>query len=110
VDGSDPNTDEFVGSATEGEKDTYSMSDLSSTTEAIIGVITEAISAKSDSGTKFMRPVIRTSSTDYNGTSEALSETYVMQTTVWDENPNTTNPWTGSEVDSIEVGAEVRDS
>lgn len=110
VDESDPDTADYCGSATEGDKDTYSMGDLSSTTEAIVGVIGEALSAKSDSGTKFMRPVIRTSSTDYNGDSEALSETYVMQFHVWDDNPNTANAWTGTEVNAIEMGAEVRDS
>jgi hypothetical protein len=110
VDESDPDTADWCGSGTEGDLDTYSMGDLASTTETIIGVIAEAVSAKSDSGAKYMRPVIRTSATDYPGDSVALSETYVMQRTVWDENPNTVSPWTGSEVNGIEVGAEVRDS
>lgn len=110
VDEAPADTADYVGSATEGDQDTYTMDNLASTTETIHAVIAEVYGAKSDSGDKFMRPVIRTSSTDYVGTSLGLGETHAMQHDVWDDNPNTTNPWTGSEVNSIEVGQEVRDS
>lgn len=110
VDESDPDNADYCGSATEGNKDTYAMGDLSSTTEGVLAVIGENIQAKSDSGAKYMRSVLRTASTDYVGTSVALSESYTFTTYVWDENPNTVSAWTGTEANGIEFGAEVRDS
>ena len=110
VDNPNPNEAEFVGSAVEGDKDTYTMEDLPSASEDIIGVIAEQIAAKADQGTKFMRPVIRTVSTDYVGDSYALAQSYALDWHAWDLNPNTSLAWTGTEVNAIEVGAEVRDS
>lgn len=110
VDEDPPSTADYVGSGTEGDKDTYAMSNLASTTEAIHGVIVENLTTKTDAGAKYMRAVVRTASTDYVGASKALAETWGMQFESWDKNPNTTNDWTGTEVNGIEVGPEVRDS
>jgi len=105
-----PSTTEYVGSATEGDKDTYAMSDLSGT-PTVIGVQTSVYAAKSDTGAKYMRTVIRSGSTDYTGTSKALADSvYVSIDEHYDSDPNTSSAWTYSGVNSLEVGQEVRDS
>jgi len=104
-----PVTTEYVGSATEGDKDTYAMGDLTGT-PVVAGLVVALYAVKTDAGAKFMRPVVRTSSTDYPGDSEGLAETYSLHEHVWDQNPNTSAAWLYGAVNGMEVGQEVRDS
>lgn len=110
VNESNPNSSNYVGSDTEGEKDTYTMDNVSDSGLVVVGVIAEVISSKTDGGTKYMRPVIRVNSVDYPGDSKPLAEGYVMQSHVWDLNPNTAAAWTGTILNGTEVGQEARDS
>ena len=110
VDEFDPDTATYVGSATEGHKDTYTLDDLPSTIGDVLAITVERYSAKTDSGAKFGRGVLRTNSTDYPQTSVALSTTYGYETDIVEENPNSTAAWTGTQVNALEAGFEVRDS
>lgn len=103
-------TADYVESDTQGTKDTYAMETLSDTNVSVLGVQTSIVQAKDDSGTKYLRTVLRTESTDYVGTSRALSETYTVENDIWDENPNTSVAWTTTQIGAVEVGQEVRDS
>jgi hypothetical protein len=103
----------YVYSATEGDKDTYGLTNLSTATDYdVLGVQTVAYAKKSDAGFKYMRPIVRTGGADYNGTSVALGEAYFSYMQVWDTNPGTTgpDPWTVSDINALEAGVEVRDS
>ena len=105
-----PVATEYVESDTEGDKDTYAMSDLT-TTGTVHGVQTTLYAQKDDSGAKYVRPVIRSGGTDYPGTSSALSDsTYVVFDEVWDEDPDTSTTWLYGGVNGMEVGPEIRDS
>ena len=105
-----PATAEYVESATEGDKDTYAMSNLT-TTGTVHGIMTSLYAQKDDSGAKFVRPVVRSGGTDYPGTSFALANaTYVVNDECWDVDPDTSTTWLYSGVNSAEVGPEVRDS
>ena len=105
-----PATTEYVESDTEGDKDTYAMSDLDGTA-TVYGVQTTLYAEKDDSGAKFVRPVIRSGGTDYPGTSFALSNgTYVPIDEIWEVDPNTSAAWAYTAVNAMEVGPEVRDS
>jgi hypothetical protein len=111
VDDQDPDGDTtYVYAETEGTKDTYTANDTASSDEVIAGVIGNVIARKEDAGAKFVRPIVRIGSTDYNGDSTALTESYALAKHVWDESPATATTWTSSEIDGMEIGQEVRDS
>ncbi|MDQ5840619.1 MAG: hypothetical protein M3537_05640, partial [Chloroflexota bacterium] len=84
-----PNTSDYLGSATEGLKDSYPMTDLPSTAFQVYGVRGHLYAAKSDAGSKFVRPVIRSGGTDFAGASKALAETYTTYSESWGVDPNT---------------------
>jgi hypothetical protein len=106
-----PAVTEYVGGATEGDKDTYAMEDLAGT-PTVHGVVTSIYATKSDVGAKYMRPVIRSGGTDYPGTSKALPTTpaYISQDEAWEVDPATSTTWLYGGVNSAEVGQEARDS
>lgn len=111
VDEQTPNGDTDYNSATtEGDKDSYTFPSLPTGTWDILAVQTALNARRFDPGTKFLRPFIRISATDYVGTSHVLSESYGAKLDLWETNPATASAWTQAEVDAIEVGAEVRDS
>lgn len=111
VDENPPNDDtDYVYSDTAGTLDTYLTNDSAGPSEVIAGVIANVVSKKTDAGAKFVRPVARISSVDYNGDSSALAESYGLATHVWDESPATATTWGSTEIDSMEIGQEVRDS
>ena len=110
VDETTPSTADYVGSATEGDKDTYAYSNIAGAPASVLGVAVNSYQAKSDSGTKFARPVVRSGTTDYVGTSVSLSTSYVAGQQLWETDPDTAVAWTESGVNAIEAGFEVRDS
>jgi hypothetical protein len=110
VDEFDPDTATYVGSSAEGDKDLYTLEDLPSTVGDVLAISVERYSAKTDTGAKFMRSVIRTASTDYPQSSIALSTTYEYQSEVLEEDPNTTAAWTGTNINGLQAGPEVRNS
>jgi hypothetical protein len=110
VDENPPDDDTtYVGSATEGTKDTYAFGDLTGT-PTVVGLTTRMTAKKTATGAKFLRPVVRSSSTDYAGTSSGLAETYGSYDVAWDVDPATSSAWAYTAVNSAEFGAEVRDS
>lgn len=110
VDENPTNTSDYNGHATEGNKDTYTMGDLTSTNFTVFGARTHLYAAKSDAGSKFMRPVVRSGGTDFTGTSRSLSESYTVYSQSWGVDPNTSAQWTATNINAFEVGAEVRNS
>ena len=110
VDETTPSTADHVGSATEGDKDTYAYGNITGNPNTILGVAVNSYQAKSDSGTKFARPVVRSGTTDYVGASVALSTAYLSDQQIWETDPDTASAWTESGINSAEFGFEVRDS
>lgn len=106
----EPTTTDFVGSSTEGEKDLYTLSDLQSSTGAVLGIEVLSKWQKTDAGTKYGRAVVRTGGVDYPQTSVALPLSWSNRSDLIEENPGTTSAWTASEVNALEAGFEVRDS
>lgn len=104
-----PATTEYVGGGTEGDKDTYVIEDLVGT-PIVKAVDVSLLAAKTDSGAKYMRPLVRTASTDYPGTSVGLAEAYGLQHHVWKQDPNTAADWLYTAINGMEIGQEVRDS
>jgi hypothetical protein len=109
VDETPADTADYVGSATEGDKDTYAFTDLTGT-DTPIAVEVAVYALKSDSGTKFLRTVLRSGGVDYNGTSEAAAEGWLGYTTLYELDPDGDAAWDVAAVDALEAGYEVRDS
>lgn len=103
-------TTDYVESATQGHKDTYAMGNLASTNVSVYGVQVSLVVQKDNTGSKYLRPVVRSGSTDYNGTSVALNTSWEGIHEIWEQDPNTSANWTPTNVNAVEVGQEVRDS
>ena len=104
-----PATTEYVGSAVQGEKDTYNMEDLTGT-PTVLAVQGTLFAANSDTGAKQIRPVVRSGSTDYTGDTFPLQNSvYVPYDYMWETDPDTASAWLYGGVNSMEFGQEVRD-
>ncbi len=103
-------TASYVGAATEGTKDTYSVDNLPSSDVTVFGLRSQLIAAKSDATSKFVRPVVRSGGTDYPGASVPLPESFAGVYEVWETDPDTSSEWTPAAVNAVEVGQEARDS
>lgn len=108
----DPDDDTtYVESDTEGDEDTYTFDNLvGATGKTIRGAIGYVVAKKTDVNAKYIRPMFRVNSTDYVGTSFALSEGYTVHQQIQQVNPNTSTDWTPTTIDGLEFGQEVRDS
>jgi len=99
----------YNGSDTEGDKDTYAFADLTGSPE-IKGLFVTQNAAKTDSGAKFIRPVIRIGGVDYAGDSHALDTDYNTVEVPYEVSPATAVAFTAAEINGAEFGSEIRDS
>lgn len=100
----------YNASATEGDKDTYALTNLATGPYDVLAVQAVLYARKDDSGTKFIRPILRTGAADHVGTSVPLATTYQTIRQIWETNPATAVAWTQADIDALEAGAEIRDS
>jgi len=104
-----PVTTEYVGGSTQGDKDTYTMENLTGT-PTVLAVQTTLYAAMDDTGPKQVRPVIRSGTTDYPGADFALQNgVYIPVSEIHLTDPDTATAWTYGGVNSMEFGPEVRD-
>lgn len=108
VNETNPDTSSYVGSATSGDKDTYTFADLTHTSGTVLGVQIGTYAAKSDSGSRTFRPVTRSGGTDYPGSDLQLSTTYTTFLEMHETDPATSAAWSISGVNAAEFGFEVR--
>jgi len=50
---------------------------------------------------------IKTNGVEYNGTAEYLTTSYITYSYQWNNNPQTSNPWTWDEVDDLQIGVGI---
>lgn len=105
-----PSSADYVGSATNGDKDTYTFEDMPVSVGTIRAIETRLYAAKSETGTRQMRPLIRRSATDANGADHVLAEnSYATYRDIFQQDPHAgPGVWTITNVDGTEFGAEVR--
>lgn len=106
-----PVTTDYVGSATAGEKDSYTFQDLPVTLGTIRGVEVRMHAAKDDTGTKQIRSVTRRSGTDSFGPDHVLAAVPLWQThhDIQELDPHAgPGAWTITNVNDTEWGVEVR--
>lgn len=109
VDDTTPDDDTtYVEASVVGTLDTYVFTDTASVVGEVKAVQWVTRARKDDSGTRSIRQVVRIGGTDYEGAAEkALSTSYDYAKDVLDENPDTSAPWTVSDINSAEFGFKV---
>lgn len=108
VDENPPNDDDdYVSEDTATEIDTYDHAAASATSGTIYAVVTWMYARKDDGGTRQIRAVARHSSTDGNGDTHTISDTYHFWPGIFYVNPSTSSAWTVSEFNAAEFGQEM---
>ena len=93
-----------------GQKETFVMSDLVSTSGTVKGVAVQNIAVKESSTARNFRGVVRLGGADYtapSGPSEPWQGGYRPAQGIFEVSPATGTTWTASEVNSMEAGAEM---
>ena len=91
-------------SSTTGQKDTFSFGNLSGIAGTISAVQVNMVTRKDDAGLHSVKPVVRHSGTDYDGTEVFLPEQYVYKRQVYTTNPGTSAAWTVANVNAAQFG------
>lgn len=88
------------------EKDTYALPACPSDVASIQAVRVMGVAAQQAEGALKARSVVRTGATpaDYEGSSIDIPSYQYQFGHRWENNPNTSSPWTTSEIDSMEAG------
>ncbi len=104
VDDATPNTTDYVSDGTNGNKDSYTMSDVPAlTAQTIYGVVVRAAALKDDAGSRSIKVGVRSGSTDSVSAAQALSESQAYYTHILATDPNTSAAWTESGVNALET-------
>jgi hypothetical protein len=101
------NTADYNDGTTSGNKDTYGYTDTVAATTTIKGLTINSVVTKTDTDPRGVKPVVRHSGTDYDGTELLLSASTVNNQQVYETNPGTSSGWTKSDVDAAEFGLKV---
>lgn len=108
VDENPPNTSDYVGSGTDGNKDSYAFEDLPATVTAIRAVGQRAYAANSDVGSRAARNLVRIGGADFVSADFSLGASYLLFETLYDVSPATTVAFTPGEFNGAEWGIECR--
>jgi hypothetical protein len=105
IDETAPNSDtDYNTLIAVGDKDTLALANLTAAGASLFGVQTLLYAKKTDAGTGSVCPVLRHSTTDYDGTSVALTTGYTYIRQLYQTNPGTSTQWTEAEFNALEVG------
>ena len=108
VDAAAPNGTDYVQSSTVGDKDLYGFGNMSHTPSSIYGVVVTASALKDDAGSRSIRLLAKSSSSEANsGADIALSTSRTRAIGVFETNPATSAAWTKSGVDGAQFGITV---
>jgi hypothetical protein len=100
----------YVLTNTLNAKDSYQLNSLVSTSGAILGVVSTLMARKDSATTRVLTPIVRVSGTDYSGVSTLTlpgSLAYAASENVWPTSPATSSAWTRSEINAMELGAQL---
>ena len=88
-------------------QDLYGVAPLANSPSTVTCVQVRVCAAKDNSATKTLAPVIKSNTTTVVGTTYALTNSYLYYTDVYDNDPDTSGPWTKDAVDALEIGQKV---
>lgn len=90
------------------ELDLYTLTNLPETANTIHGIRQIVRHRKAEAGTKFIRQLIRTGSTNYEGPDLTVGDAYDYDSQLRETNPNTAVAWTESNINTgLEAGVKV---
>jgi hypothetical protein len=98
---------DYVESATVGDKDTYGITDLPSTTNTVFGLQINTVARRTDTDAKSIAAVVRSGGTDYDQTGHSLGSTYALISDILETDPADSSAFTVSDVNNLEVGVKV---
>jgi len=109
VDDTSPDGDgTYNSSGAVGDRDSFGMGAMTDVGGATIyGVQANVIARKDASGTRKVRAFTRPVGTNYFGSSQSLSTSYLDYREIWQTNPETSSPWAEAEVNASQFGYEV---
>ena len=98
----------YVSTSTVSEKDTHTFEDLTNITQDIKGMQINTWAKKTAPGTRVIKPVIHSGSTDYDQSELYLpvgdTDEYGLYTEVVETDPDTASAWTVTGVNNAEYG------
>jgi hypothetical protein len=98
---------DYVAGTSPTTRDTYQMGDLPAGINTIFGVQTNVIAKKTDAGNISLKPVVRSGTTNYYGTTYGLTSNDKTYYDLRSTDPNTSSAWTASGVNNMESGMEI---
>jgi hypothetical protein len=98
---------DYVGSATSGQKDSYTLSDLPAGVSTVYALQVNGLMAKTDASLGQARNFLRSGGADYSGTTRPLATSFVSYADLYPTDPATGVSWTVSGVNNLETGMEV---
>lgn len=104
VDDAQPNITDYNETTAADQYDTYALENLPAGAATVYGVNVFLYALKTDSGLQSIAPMLRSGSTDYEGTAQPLSTSYNYYNQIYETDPNTSSQWTVSNVNSLEAG------
>lgn len=108
VDDADPTEDtDYIYTSTTSNKDTFVFGNLTPTTGTVKGVQHLVYARKDDAGTRQIAAVYRPSSTDYDGATQTIGDSYTYYAEIKETSPATSSAWTISEVNGAEFGVKL---
>lgn len=108
VDETPPNSDtDYVSAPNVNDKDTYITENLPSSPATVHAVKTKLWAKKTDAAARTVYPVVRHSSTDYDGSAKTLTTSYAYHDELYNTNPGTAAAWVDTDVDAAEFGVKI---
>lgn len=98
---------DYVQSDVVSNKDTYAMQDIA-TTGVVRAVATHAVIKKNGAGSRTVRKLLRSGTTDYESSDINPGTTYSHYSQTYQLNPDTSAAWTPTEVNGMQLGIKVQ--
>jgi hypothetical protein len=90
-----------------GQRDTYALADIPATVSSVLGVQTNVISKKTDTGPMNVKPALVSGGSVYYGATTPLTSNDTTLVDVRNVNPATGLQWSVTDVNNLEAGMEV---
>lgn len=97
---------DYVSSSNVGDKDTYAMTNLSSTSGTVKAVCVTSVDRKDDSGARTHSHVVRLSGSESTGTAFSPTTSYSVHQTPFETKPGG-GAWTITDVNNAEAGLTI---
>jgi hypothetical protein len=105
--GSTVSTSDYVESATVTERDSYTFENPSVAPATIHALQLNVVAAKSDAGSRTIKPFFRIGGSNYDGSAVSPASSPTDLRHLLETSPATSTAWTSSELNGLEAGVKV---